>query len=69
MVVCSRTETTYYKDKVYLPKEIREKLWLVNGDVLHIEVVERSTVKLNVICRCGATKRVLEKLDAPQIWV
>jgi AbrB family looped-hinge helix DNA binding protein len=36
-------ETTYYEDKVYLPKEIREKLGLVAGDVLHIEVVEKGS--------------------------
>jgi bifunctional DNA-binding transcriptional regulator/antitoxin component of YhaV-PrlF toxin-antitoxin module len=59
------TETTYYEDKVYLPRKVKEKLGLVDGDVLHIEVVERSTVKLSVVRRCDATKRVLEKLSAP----
>jgi bifunctional DNA-binding transcriptional regulator/antitoxin component of YhaV-PrlF toxin-antitoxin module len=59
------TETTYHKDKVYLPREIRETLGLVNGDVLHIEVIEKSTAKLRVIRRCDATKRVLEKIDNP----
>ena len=34
-------ETTYYEDKVYLPRQVREKLGLVDGDVLHIEVVEK----------------------------
>jgi bifunctional DNA-binding transcriptional regulator/antitoxin component of YhaV-PrlF toxin-antitoxin module len=59
------TETTYYDDKVYLPREVREKLGLVDGDVLHIEVVERGTAKLKVVRRCGAAKRALEKLDNP----
>jgi bifunctional DNA-binding transcriptional regulator/antitoxin component of YhaV-PrlF toxin-antitoxin module len=59
------TETTYYEDKVYLPKEIREKLGLVDGDVLHIEVVERGTAKLSVVRSCRAAKRALEKLDNP----
>jgi bifunctional DNA-binding transcriptional regulator/antitoxin component of YhaV-PrlF toxin-antitoxin module len=59
------TETTYYEDKVYLPKEIREKLGLVDGDVLHIEVVERGTAKLKVVRRCEAAKRALKKLDNP----
>jgi len=58
-------ETTYYEDKVYLPREVREKLGLVDGDVLHIEVVERGVARLSVVRRCGAAKRALEKLDNP----
>lgn len=58
-------ETTYYDDKVNLPKEVREKLGLVDGDVLHIEVVERGVAKLKVVRRCDASKRALEKLDNP----
>jgi bifunctional DNA-binding transcriptional regulator/antitoxin component of YhaV-PrlF toxin-antitoxin module len=58
-------ETTYYEDKVYLPRQVREKLGLVDGDVLHIEVVERGIAKLSVVRRCGAAKRALEKLDNP----
>ena len=42
------TETTYYKDKVYLPREVREELGLVEGDVLHIEVVEKGVAKLSI---------------------
>jgi bifunctional DNA-binding transcriptional regulator/antitoxin component of YhaV-PrlF toxin-antitoxin module len=58
-------ETTYYKDKVYLPLQVREKLGLVDGDVLQIEVVERGVAKINVIRRCNVSKRALEKLDNP----
>jgi bifunctional DNA-binding transcriptional regulator/antitoxin component of YhaV-PrlF toxin-antitoxin module len=58
-------ETTYYEDKVYLPRQVREKLGLVDGDVLHIEVVERGVARLSVVRRCGAAKRALEKLDNP----
>jgi len=59
------TETTYYENKIYLPKEIKKKLGIVEGDVLHIEIVEKGTVKLSVVRRCGAAKRALEKLDNP----
>ena len=58
-------ETTYYEDKVYLPREVREKLGLVDGDVLHIEVVEKGVAKLSVVRGCRATKKALEKLDDP----
>jgi len=60
------TETTYHENKIYLPKNVRETLRLVDGDVLHIEVVERGTAKLSVIRRNGATKGALEKLDTPK---
>ena len=40
------TETTYYEDKVYLPRDVREKLGLIDGDVLHIEVVERGNCQV-----------------------
>jgi bifunctional DNA-binding transcriptional regulator/antitoxin component of YhaV-PrlF toxin-antitoxin module len=58
-------ETTYYEDKVYLPREVREKLGLVEGDVLHIEVVDRGVARLSVVRRCDAGKRALEKLHTP----
>ena len=58
-------ETTYYEDKVYLPRQVRKKLGLVDGDVLHIEVVERGVAKLSVVRRQGASKRALQKLDNP----
>lgn len=58
-------ETTYYKDKVYLPREVREKLGLVDGDVLHIEVVNRGVARLIVVRGSDAGKRVLERLNNP----
>lgn len=58
-------ETRYYEDKVYLPREIREKLGLVEGDVLHIEVVEKGVAKLSVVRGCKATKKVLQRLNNP----
>ena len=59
------TETKYYKDKVYLPREVQEKLGLVDGDVLHIEVVEKGIAKLSIAAGCRTAKRALEKLDNP----
>lgn len=59
------TETTYYKDKVYLPREVQEKLGLVDGDVLHIEVVEKGVAKLSIAHGCRTAKKALEKLDNP----
>jgi bifunctional DNA-binding transcriptional regulator/antitoxin component of YhaV-PrlF toxin-antitoxin module len=58
-------ETTYHEDKVYLPKDVREKLGLVDGDVLHIEIVNKGVAKISVVRGCNAGSRVSEKLDKP----
>ena len=58
-------ETTYYEDKVYLPREIRDKLGIVEGDVLHIEIIEKGVAKLSVVRGCSATKKAIAKLDDP----
>lgn len=64
-IVVDMAETTYYKDKVYLPREVQEKLGLVDGDVLHIEVVGRGMARLTVVRGRAAAKRVLERLNNP----
>jgi bifunctional DNA-binding transcriptional regulator/antitoxin component of YhaV-PrlF toxin-antitoxin module len=58
-------ETTYYKDKLYLPHEVRDRLGLVNGDILHIEVVGEGAAKLSAMRGRRATEKILEKLDDP----
>jgi bifunctional DNA-binding transcriptional regulator/antitoxin component of YhaV-PrlF toxin-antitoxin module len=58
-------ETTYYKDKVYLPREVREKLGLVDGDVLHIEVVEKGVAKINVVRGCRKATLARKLLENP----
>ena len=60
----SMAETTYHEDKVYLPREVREKLGLVDGDVLHIEV-EKGVARLSIARGPAATKKILAKLDHP----
>jgi len=58
-------ETTYYKDKVYVPKGIKEKLGLVNGDVLRIEVVAKGVAKMSVVRGCRKAKLVRKLLENP----
>lgn len=64
-VVVELAETTYYKDKVYLPREVREELGLVDGDRLVVEVLGRGVARLVVVRGSDAGKRVLERLDDP----
>jgi bifunctional DNA-binding transcriptional regulator/antitoxin component of YhaV-PrlF toxin-antitoxin module len=59
------TETTYYKDKVYVPRDVKEKLGLVDGDIVQIEVVEKGVAKLSISRRCRTGKKALEMLDNP----
>ncbi len=59
------TETTYYKDKVYIPREVKEKLGLVDGDIVQIEVVGKGVAKLRIARGCRTGKKALEMLDNP----
>jgi len=58
-------ETTYHRDKVYLPREIRESLGLVDGDRLYIEVLDRGVARLILMRGGEAGKRVLERISNP----
>jgi bifunctional DNA-binding transcriptional regulator/antitoxin component of YhaV-PrlF toxin-antitoxin module len=58
-------ETTYHKNKVYLPREIQESLGLVDGDRLYIEVLDRGVARLILMRGGEAGKRVLERIDNP----
>jgi len=59
------TETTFYKDKIYLPREIQERLGLTEGDILRIEVMEKGVAKLEVARSCDASARILKRLKNP----
>ena len=59
------TETTYHKDKVYLPKEVRETMGLMEGDRLRIEVLNEREARIVVVRSADATKRILGRLDNP----
>jgi len=58
-------ETTFYKDKVYIPREVQKQLGLVEGGVLRIEVVEKGVAKLEIARSCNSTARILKKLKNP----
>ena len=59
------TETTFYKDKVYLPREIQESLGLVDGDRLYVEVLDKGVARLVVVRGSEAARRVLGRIDDP----
>jgi AbrB family looped-hinge helix DNA binding protein len=61
----SMSETTFYEDKVYLPKDVRKKLGIVEGDLLHIEVVEKGVAKLSIVRGCRKAKKARELLENP----
>ncbi|MGB9694166.1 MAG: hypothetical protein ACPLYF_04920 [Fervidobacterium sp.] len=58
-------ETSFYKDKVYLPREIQESLGLVDGDRVYIEVLGKGVARLVVMRGSDAAKRILERIDNP----
>jgi bifunctional DNA-binding transcriptional regulator/antitoxin component of YhaV-PrlF toxin-antitoxin module len=58
-------ETTYHREKMYLPREIQEKMGLEDGDRIHIEVVDRGEARIRVVRRIDASKRIMELLEDP----
>lgn len=42
------SETTYHKRKIYVPAEVREKIGLVDGDKLTVEVLDRKSFKVEL---------------------
>ena len=61
------SETTYHKDKLYVPREVKEKMGLTDGDRLQIEVVGKDEARISVVRRQGATERLIEWLEHPPI--
>lgn len=53
------TETTYYKKKIYVPAEVREKLGLRNGDKLNVVSLDRKGFRVE-LKRKTAEERILD---------
>jgi len=58
-------ETTYYRNKVYIPRAVRESLGLVDGDKLYIKVLDKGVAQLILIRGSEAGKKILEKINNP----
>lgn len=58
-------ETTFHKDKVYLPKEVKESLGLSEGDRLQVDIVGRDEARIRVVRSSESSKRIIEMLDNP----
>ena len=41
-------ETTYRKNKIYVPAEVKEKMGLVEGDRLTVEVFDRKSFRVEL---------------------
>ncbi len=59
------TETRYYKDKIYIPREIREKLKLTDGDIIQFKITEEDEIRLVILRVSEATGRILKRLENP----
>jgi len=58
-------ETRYHNDKIYIPREVKEKMGLRNGDRITIEVTNHNEARIKVTERDEATQRLLESLKSP----
>jgi bifunctional DNA-binding transcriptional regulator/antitoxin component of YhaV-PrlF toxin-antitoxin module len=59
------TETRYYKEKIYVPQEIRKKLRLSDGDLVRFEVAKDGEARLVVVRAGEATQRILQRVMQP----
>jgi len=57
--------TTYYKDKIYLPREVEEELGLVDDDRLYIEFLDEGVARLVVVRKNDVAERILDRLNNP----
>ena len=58
-------ETRYHNDKIYIPREVKEKMGLRNGDRVTIEITDKNQATIKVAERDEATQRILESLQQP----
>jgi len=58
-------ETRYHNDKIYIPREVKEKMGLRNGDRVTIEVTNQNEARIKVAERDEAPQRLLETLKSP----
>ncbi len=58
-------ETRYHNDKIYIPREVKEKMGLRNGDRLTIEITEKDEALIKVVERDEATQMLLDILEKP----
>ncbi len=58
-------ETTYHRDKIYIPREVRERLRLRDGDRIWIEILNDDEARLVIVQRVEASKRLLRRLRSP----
>ncbi|RLI06235.1 hypothetical protein DRO24_05135 [Candidatus Bathyarchaeota archaeon] len=58
-------ETTYHRDKIYVPREVRERLRLRDGDRIWIEILNEDEARLVIVQRVEASKRLLKRLQSP----
>ena len=54
-------ETTYRKKKIYVPAEVKEKIGLIEGDRLTVEVFDRKSFRVE-LKRKTAEEQILDAL-------
>lgn len=59
------TVATFHKRKLYIPRDIQERLGLVDGDRLEISIVNGREARIRVVRGDDATRRLLGLLDDP----
>ncbi len=58
-------DTRYHNGKLYVPRVIREKLKLSDGDTVRFDITKTGDVRLVILRSDEATERILHRLDDP----
>jgi bifunctional DNA-binding transcriptional regulator/antitoxin component of YhaV-PrlF toxin-antitoxin module len=53
---------TYHKRKLYVPKEVEEKLGLVDGDKAEIQVVDEKSFTVSLKRKSSPEDRIVERI-------
>ena len=56
------TVATYHKRKLYVPKEVEEKLGLVDGDKTEIQVVDEKSFTVTLRRKTSPEERIVERI-------
>ncbi len=59
------TDARFYNDKIYVPRSVREKLGLRNGDIVRFQTTSEGEVRLVILRNSEATQRLLKLLEHP----
>ncbi len=57
------SKANYHKQKLHAPKDVEEKLGLVEGDKPEIRIVDEKSFTVSLRCKSSPEDRMIERID------